>query len=156
MLTQDEEHTRYGGYIADLGTTHGLAILNGIQRFPTSSGLTYFPHKHRDKEGGSTVDYVLAQPSFIAVDHALLTFIVSFQFSTTRRTQTSTHTRYIFTSAEIDSVYIDGIYKRLCRAEPGIPLEELTHILTETPQGAAAVAYPHTEPGQRQCSGRMP
>ena len=55
----------YGGYLRDLGTTHGLAILNGIQRFPTSGGLTCFPHKHRNKEGGSTVDYVLAQPSFI-------------------------------------------------------------------------------------------
>ena len=91
--SQDEDHTGYGGYLINMGTTHGLAILNGQQRFPASSGFTCFPHRH----GASTVDYVLAQPNFIpsnqdftvghnsigvAVDHALLMFIVSFEFST--------------------------------------------------------------------------
>ncbi len=38
--SQDEEHTGYGGYLTNMGTTHGLAILNGIQGFPTSSDLT--------------------------------------------------------------------------------------------------------------------
>ena len=32
--SQDEEHTRYGGYLTDMGTSHGLAILNGLERFP--------------------------------------------------------------------------------------------------------------------------
>ena len=59
--SHDEEHTRYGVYLTDMGTSHGLAILNGIQRFPASNGFTCFPHRH----GTSTVDYVLTQPSFI-------------------------------------------------------------------------------------------
>ena len=149
-----------------MGTAHGLAILNGLQRFPASSGFTCFPHRH----GASTVDYVLAQPSFIpsiqdfkvgprpievAVDHALLTFTVSFQFSTARVAQTSTHTRYTFTS-ETDPVYIDGIYRRLVTEEPGRSLEELTQILTETLHDAAAETYPHTQPTHRRRSGSMP
>ena len=28
--SQDEEHTGYGGYLTDMGTSHGLAILNGL------------------------------------------------------------------------------------------------------------------------------
>ena len=106
--SQDEEHTGYGRYLTDMGSAHGLAILNGLHRFPASSGFTCFPHRHE----ASTADYVLAQPNFIpsiqdftvgprpigvAVDHALLTFTVLFQFSTARLAQTSAHTRYTFT-----------------------------------------------------------
>lgn len=87
--SQDREHTEYGRYLMEMVTTHGIAILNGLQRFPRSAGFTCFPHRH----GASTVDYVMAQPSFIpciqdftvgpkpvgvAVDHALLSFSVSF------------------------------------------------------------------------------
>ena len=31
--SQDEECTRYGRHLLELGTTHGLAILNGLQNF---------------------------------------------------------------------------------------------------------------------------
>ena len=87
--SQDEECTSYGRYLIDMGTTHGLAILNGLQRFPASNSFTCFPHRH----GANTVDYVLAQPSLIplikdftigptpigiAVDHALLNFTILF------------------------------------------------------------------------------
>ena len=44
--SKDEECTGYGRYLIDLGTTHGLAILNGLQRFPASNGFTCFPHGH--------------------------------------------------------------------------------------------------------------
>ena len=107
--SQDKECTSYGRYLIDMGTMHGLAILNGLQRFPSRYGFTCFPHRH----GASIVDYVLAQPSFIpsikdliigprpigvAVDHALLTFTVSFQFNATRMKQMPRHNRYTFTS----------------------------------------------------------
>ena len=59
--SQDEECTSYERYLIETGTTHGLAILNGLQRFPASNGFTCFPYRH----GASTVDYVLAQPSLI-------------------------------------------------------------------------------------------
>lgn len=87
--SQDREHTEYGRYLMEMTTTHGLAILNGLEIFPSSGGFTCFPHRH----GASTVDYVMTSPSFIssiqdlnvgsrpvgvAVDHALLTFSVSF------------------------------------------------------------------------------
>ncbi|MCO5568081.1 hypothetical protein L7F22_021776 [Adiantum nelumboides] len=161
----DEEHTGYGGYLIDVGTAHGLAILNGLQRIPTSSGFTCFPHRH----GASTLDYVLAQPSFVpsiqdftigpmpigVAVHALLTFPVSSLFSTAQLTQTSTHTRLTFT-LETDFVYVDGIYRCLCIEEPGRPLEELTYIFIEKLQDVAAEAYPHTEPGQRRHSGSIP
>ena len=90
--SQDEVHTEYGKYLIDLGSTHGLAILNGLQRFSAAGGFTCFPHRH----GASTVDYVLSPPSLIpyiqdltvgpkpigvAVDHALLTWNLSFQGS---------------------------------------------------------------------------
>ena len=89
-----------------------------------AASFTCFPHRH----GANTVDYVMAQPSFIpciqdftvgprpvgiAVDHALLTFTISFQSSTAHRPQRAPHTRYTFTP-KTDSVYIDGIYIRLC------------------------------------------
>ena len=87
--SQDEECTSYGRDLIDMGTTHGLAILNGLQRFPASNGFPCFPHRH----GASTVDYVLAQsnliplikdftigprPTGIAVYHALLNFTILF------------------------------------------------------------------------------
>ena len=116
------------------------------------------------------MDYVMAQPSFIpyiqdftvgpkpigiAVDHALLALTISFQFTTIQWPRVAAPTRYIFTS-ETDSVYTDGIYRRLCTEEPGRPLEELTYILTETLHDAAREAYPHTQPEQRRPSGSMP
>ncbi|MCO5566369.1 hypothetical protein L7F22_020046 [Adiantum nelumboides] len=91
-LSQDVEHIEYGWLLIDMETTHGLAILNGLQRFPAAGGCTCFPHRH----GGSTVDYVMAQPSLISciqdliveprligvpVDHALVLMTSSFQFS---------------------------------------------------------------------------
>ena len=87
--SQDKECTSYGRYSIDMGTTHGLAILNGLQRFPALNGFICFPHRH----GASTIYYVLAQPSLIpsikdftigprpiriAVDHALLNFTIIF------------------------------------------------------------------------------
>ena len=60
--SQDEEHTKYGRYLIEMGTTHGLAILNGLQRFSAVASFTCFPHRH----GASTMDYVMAQPSFIS------------------------------------------------------------------------------------------
>ncbi|MCO5601279.1 hypothetical protein L7F22_055398 [Adiantum nelumboides] len=59
--SQDKEQTEYGRYLTDMTTTHGLAILNGLQRFLGASGFTCFPHRH----GANTVDYVMAHPSFI-------------------------------------------------------------------------------------------
>ena len=90
--SQDEVHTEYGKYLIDLGSAHGLAILNGLQRFPAAGGFTCFPHRR----GASIVDYVMSQPSLIpciqdlivgpksigvAIDHALLTWNISFQCS---------------------------------------------------------------------------
>ena len=136
--SQDKECTSYGRSLIDMGTTHGLAILNGLQIFPASNGFTCFPHRH----GASTVDYVLAQsnliplikdfnigprPIGIAVDHAILSFTILFQFNATRMNQLPGHTRYIFTS-ESDSIYMDGIYKRLANKDPKSPLKELTEI----------------------------
>ena len=116
------------------------------------------------------VDYVLAQPSFIplikdltigprpigvAVDHALLTFTIEFQFNVTRMEQTPRHVRYTFTP-ESDSVYRDGIYRRLADKDPECPLKELTKILTKTIHEAAMEAYPHTLPHYKRRSGSMP
>ena len=90
--SQDKEHTEYGTYLMEMMTIHGLAILNGLEAFPSSGGFTCFPHRH----GASTVDYIITSPSFmssirdfkvgprlvgVAVDHALLTFSVSFEYS---------------------------------------------------------------------------
>ncbi|KAI5060717.1 hypothetical protein GOP47_0025137 [Adiantum capillus-veneris] len=61
-LSHDVEYTEYGRHVIDMGTAHGLAILNGLQRFPAAGGFTCFPHRH----GASTVDYVMAQPNLIA------------------------------------------------------------------------------------------
>ena len=85
--SRDEECTGFERYLIDMRTTHGLAILNGLQRVPASNGFNCFPQRH----GASMLDYVLAQPSLIpsiknltiglrpigvAVDHALLTFTI--------------------------------------------------------------------------------
>ena len=125
--SQDREHTEYGRNLIEMTTTHGLAILNGLEIFPSSGGFTCFPHRH----GASTVDYVMTSPSFIssiqdlnvgsrpvgvAVDHALLTFSVSFQYSASETPQRIAHTRYTFTP-ETDSVYIEEIYRRMWAAE---------------------------------------
>ena len=59
--SQDREHTEYGRYLMEMTTTHGLAILNGLEIFPSCGGFTCFPHRH----GASTVDYVMTSPSFI-------------------------------------------------------------------------------------------
>eukprot|EP00250_Pteridium_aquilinum_P004691 c14891_g1_i2 orf=2-1366(-) len=164
--SHDREQTEYGRYLREMTTTHGLAILNGLQRFPGAAGFTCFPHRH----GASTVDYVMAQPSFIpciqdfivgarpvgvAVDHALLTLSVSFQYSTAQTSGGRSHTRYTFTP-ETDSVYREEIYSRLCTAGPGLSVEECTTLLTETLHGAASEAYPHTQPDRRRHSGSMP
>ena len=147
-------------------TTHSLAILNGLPAFPSSTGFTCFPHRH----GASTVDYVLTHPSFIshiqdftvgprpvgiAVDHALLTFSVSFEYSTSQAPRGSRHPRYTFTP-ETDSVYAEEICRLLCTSEPVYTVEEITSMLTVTLHGAAAEAYPHTQPDQRRRSGHMP
>ena len=164
--SQDREQTEYGRYLIEMTTTHGLAILNGLEIFPTASGFTCFPHRH----GASTVDYVMAQPNLIsriqdftvgprpvgvAVDHALLTLSVSFEYSTSQASRGTTHTRYTFTP-ETDSVYTEEIYSRLYAAEPVYSVEEITTLLTQTLHGAAAEAYPHTQPDQRRRSGSMP
>ena len=100
--------TEYGQHLIDMGTAHGLAIVNGIQRFPDGGGFTCFPHRH----GANTMDYVIAQPSFIssiedltvgprpigvAVDHALLSMTISFQFSVTHRPRGVAPIHYTFT-----------------------------------------------------------
>ena len=59
--SQDEECTGSWRYLIDMGTTHGLAILNGLQSFLASNGFTCFWHG----DGASIVDYVLAQPNLI-------------------------------------------------------------------------------------------
>ena len=106
------------------------------------------------------MDYVMAQPSFIssvqdltigprpvgvAVDHALMSMTISFQFSVAHMPRVAAPTRYTFTR-ETASVYIDGIYKPISTKETGHPLEELTSILTQTLHDAAVEAYPHTQP----------
>ena len=108
------------------------------------------------------MDYVMAQLSIIssiqdfivgpkpvgvAMDHALLSMTISFQFNASQIPRVATPTHYTFTR-ETDSVYTYGIYKRLCIEDPGQPLEELTTILTQTLHDAAAEAYPHTQPEQ--------
>ena len=60
--SDDKEHTEYGRYLLETLTMHGLAILNGLECFPLSGSFTCFPHRH----GASTVDYVMASPSFIS------------------------------------------------------------------------------------------
>lgn len=164
--SEDMECTEYERYLLDMGTAHELAILNGLQRFPAAAAFTCFPHRR----GASIVDYILAMPSFlphiedftvgprpigVAMDHALLTLDISFQFTMAQRTRTGGPTRYTLTS-ETNCVYRDGIYRRLCTEDPGRPLEELTHILTETLHDAAREAYAHTQPKQRRCFGTMP
>ncbi|MCO5560700.1 hypothetical protein L7F22_014317 [Adiantum nelumboides] len=124
--SQDREQTEYGRYLTNRTTIHGLAIL---QRFPGAAGFTCFPHRH----GASTVDYVMAEPSFIpciqdfivgarpvgvVVNHARLTLSISFQYSTTQTSGGRSHTRYTFTP-ETDSVYTEEIYSRLCTAALG-------------------------------------
>ena len=148
-----------------MGTTHGLAILNGLHRFPTSCKFTCSPHRH----GASVVDYVLAQPSFIplikhlsigprpvgvAVDHALLTFTISFQFNAMQMMQMSGHTRYTFLSGS-DPVYKDGLFRRLVDKNPECPLKELIEILTKAVHEAALEAYPHSQPHYKCRFGSM-
>ena len=81
------------------------------------------------------------RPIGVAVDHALLTFTIEFQFSVTRMAQNPTLVRYTFTS-QSDSIYKDGIYRRLTDKDPKCPLMELTKILTKTIHEAAMEAYP--------------
>ena len=162
----DKECTSYGKYLMEMGTIHGMAILNGLQRFPSSNGFTYFPHRH----GASIVDYILAQPSFlssikdlstsprpigIAVDHALLTFTISFQFNTTQKMQLPRQIRYTFIP-DCNSVYKDGLYRRLADKDPRSPLSELTEILTKAIHEASQDAYPHSKPHQKPSRGNMP
>ncbi|KAH7442549.1 hypothetical protein KP509_03G093700 [Ceratopteris richardii] len=164
--SHDTEQTEYGRYLIEMTTTHGLAILNGLHRFPRAAGFTCFPHRH----GASTVDYIMTQPSFIpciqdftvgarpvgvAVDHALLTLSVSFQYSTAQTSVGRSHTRYTFTP-ETDSVYTKEIWDRLRTVGRGLSLEECTTLLTETLHSAASVAYPHTRPVRRRQYGSMP
>ena len=59
----------------------------------------------------SIQDFVVgSRPIGTTIDHALLTFRVSLQFSTTLLTLASMRTRYTFTS-ETDSVYVDSMYR---------------------------------------------
>ncbi|MCO5581341.1 hypothetical protein L7F22_035222 [Adiantum nelumboides] len=96
-----------------------------------------------------------ARPVGVAVDHALLTFSVLFQYSIAQTSRGISQTRYSFTP-EANSVYTEEIYSRLCTAGPGLSVEECTTLLTETLHGAALEAYPHTQLGRRQHSGSMP
>lgn len=59
--SQDEEHTKYGRYLLEMRTSHRLAILNGLERYPLANSFTCFPHMN----GANTVDYVLAQAKFV-------------------------------------------------------------------------------------------
>ena len=164
--SQDRGHIEYGRYLIEMTTAHGLAILNGLEIFPSSGEFTCFPHRH----GASTVDYVMASPCLIssfqdfsvtprpiglAVDHALLIFSVSFQYSVSQTPQKKACTRYVFTP-ETDSVYVEEIYSRMWAAEPVYTVEDITTQLTEILHGAAVEAYPHTLPDQRSRSGNMP
>ena len=38
--SHDREQTEYGRYLMEMTTTHGLAILNGLEIFPSSAGFT--------------------------------------------------------------------------------------------------------------------
>ena len=104
------------------------------------------------------MDYIVIAPSFmssikdfkvgprpvgVAVDHALLTFSVSFQYSASQTQQKITHTRYTFTP-EIDSVYVEEIYNWMWAAEAVYNVEEITSLLTKILHGAAKEANPHT------------
>ena len=163
----DKECTGYGKYLIDMGTMHGLAILNGLQRFPSSNGFTcFFPHRHE----ANIVDDILAQPSFlpsikdlstsprpigIAVDHAFLTLTISFQFNTAQKMQLPKHIRYTFTP-DSNPVYKDGLYRHLADKNPESPLKELTKVLTKAIHEAALEAYPHYKPHHKCSSGSMP
>lgn len=87
--SQDEECTKYGRYLMEMGASHGLAILNGLQEFCAAANFTFFLHRH----GARIVDYVMAQWSLMSciqdfiveprhmglvVDHTRLTFTISF------------------------------------------------------------------------------
>ena len=107
-ISQDKKRIEYERFLVDMSTAHGLANLNGLHRFPEAGGYTCFPHRH----GASTVEYVLAQPSLIpyikdlvvgpkpfglVVDHAFLTFSISFRLEPASLAQALKHARYIFT-----------------------------------------------------------
>ncbi|MCO5559084.1 hypothetical protein L7F22_012676 [Adiantum nelumboides] len=155
-----------GRYLLETLTMHGLAILNGLERFPLSGSFTCYPHRH----GASTVDYVMTSPSVIssiqdlkvesrpvgiAVDHALLTFSVSCQYSAIQGHQRTAHTKYTFTP-ETDPVYVEEIYNRMRAAEPVYTVEEITFMLTEILHGAAKEAFQHTQSGHKRKTGNMP
>ena len=85
-MTVSEHVTRYGQCLLELGAAHDLIIYNGLQRWPMSRGLTYFPHGR----GTSTVDYLIGPlaflsqgPSFLVpspplgADHSYLAFHIS-------------------------------------------------------------------------------
>ena len=111
-----EECTEYGRYLLEMGTAHGLAILNGLDRYPHGGGFTCFPHRH----GASTVDYVLApialvsriqelsvssRPIGVVVDHAYISCRVDFHY-TAGRPQKTAHRRPRYTFCrETDGVY---------------------------------------------------
>ena len=132
-----------------------------------AGGFTCFPHRH----GASTVDYVLAQPSFIpyiqdltvgprpigvVVDHALLTWNVSLQCNPHQAAQQEPKPiRYTFTS-ETNTIYTEGIYQQLCFGMPNSSLDEITQILTETLHAAAVEAYLHAQPTTKRRPGSMP
>ena len=91
----------------------------------------------------------------IAIDHALLTFSVSCQYSATQGHQRIAHTKYTFTP-ETDPVYVEEIYNRMRAAEPVYTVEEITSLLTEILHGAAKEAFQHTQPGHKRKTGNMP
>ena len=47
----DVEHTEYGQHLIDMGTAHGLAILNGLPRFLSGGGFTCFPQTWSQHSG---------------------------------------------------------------------------------------------------------
>ena len=49
----------------EMEASHGLVLLNGLQQFPALARFICFPYRH----GASTIDYIMAQPSFIPYIH---------------------------------------------------------------------------------------
>ena len=96
------------------------------------------------------------KPFGVAVDHALLTWNISFQCSMHHMsTQEPKPIRYTFTP-EIDEIYTDGIYRRLCSRMPNSSLDEIMQILIDTLHAAAVEAYPHTQHTNKPRPCNMP
>ena len=70
-------------------------------------------------------------------------------------TEDCTHTVYFYTR-DRPVLYRGDLQRRMWAAEPVYTVEEITTLLTEILHGAAAEAYPHTQPDQRRRSGSIP